>query len=109
MLATYACINKLHCILCLLFVLKFFRIINFYGFHYPRNFFNNEIFSDYGNDTIEMPEASAEKGELEKSSCISLLGDTYSKPLHWKIKRDWRRKTREMEVRKPKAFTNCSV
>ena len=44
---TYACINKLHCIPCLLFVLKIVRVINFRGFHYPRNFFNNEIFPDY--------------------------------------------------------------
>ena len=51
---TCACINKLHCIPCLLFVLKIVRVINFRtvinfrGFHYPRKFFNNEIFPDYG-------------------------------------------------------------
>ena len=32
---------------CLLFVLKNFRVINFRRFHYPQNFFNNEIFPDY--------------------------------------------------------------
>ena len=45
---TCACINKLHCIPCLLFVLKIVRVINFRGFHYPRKFFNNKIFPDYG-------------------------------------------------------------
>ena len=45
---TCACINKLHCIPCLLFVLKIVRVINFRGFHYPRKIFNNEIFPDYG-------------------------------------------------------------
>ena len=45
---TCACMNKLHCIPCLLFVLKIVRVINFRGFHYPRKFFNNEIFPDYG-------------------------------------------------------------
>ena len=44
---TCACINKLHCIPCLLFMLKIVRVINFCGFHYPQNFFNNEIFPDY--------------------------------------------------------------
>ena len=46
--ATCACINKLHCIPCLLFVLKIVRVINFRGFHYPRKFSNNKIFPDYG-------------------------------------------------------------
>ena len=46
---TGACINKLHCIPCLLFVLKIVLVINFRGFHYPRKFFNNEIFPDYGS------------------------------------------------------------
>ena len=32
---TYACINKFHCIPCLLLVLKIVRVINFRGFHYP--------------------------------------------------------------------------
>ena len=41
----YTCM--LHCTLCLLFMLKFFRVINFRVFHYPRKFFNNEIFPDY--------------------------------------------------------------
>ena len=45
---TCACMNKLHCIPCLLFVLKIVRVINFCGFHYPRKNFNNEIFPDYG-------------------------------------------------------------
>ena len=36
---TCACINKLYCIPCLLFVLKIVRVINFCGFHYPRKFF----------------------------------------------------------------------
>ena len=45
---TCACMNKLHCIPCLLFVLKIVHVINFRGFHYPRNVFNNEIFPDYG-------------------------------------------------------------
>ena len=45
---TCACMNKLHCIPCLLFVLKIVCAINFRGFHYPRKFFNNEIFADYG-------------------------------------------------------------
>ena len=45
---TCACINKLHCMPCLLFVLKIIRAIKFRGFHYPRKFFNNEIFPDYG-------------------------------------------------------------
>ena len=40
--------KKLHCIPCLLFVLKIVRVTNFRGFHYPRKFFNNEIFPDYG-------------------------------------------------------------
>ena len=44
---TCACINKLHYIACLLFVLKIVHVINFRGFHYPRKFFNNEIFPDY--------------------------------------------------------------
>ena len=34
--------------LCVLFMLKIFRVINFRGFHYPRKFFNNETFPDYG-------------------------------------------------------------
>ena len=46
---TCTCMNKLHCIPCLLFVLKIIRVINFCGFHYPRKFFNNEIFPDYSN------------------------------------------------------------
>ena len=29
-------------------MLKLFRIINFRGFHYPKKFFNNKIFPDYG-------------------------------------------------------------
>ena len=41
---TRACINKLHCIPYLLFVLKIVRVINFRGFHYPRKFFNNDIY-----------------------------------------------------------------
>ena len=41
---TRACMNKLHCIPCLLFVLKIVHVINFRGFHYPRKIFNNEIF-----------------------------------------------------------------
>ena len=49
---TCACINKLHCIPCLLFVLKIVRVINFRGFHYPRKFFNNEIFPNYGTITF---------------------------------------------------------
>ena len=32
---TCACMNKLHYIPCLLFVLKIVRVINFRGFHYP--------------------------------------------------------------------------
>ena len=53
---TCACINKLHCIPCLLFVLKIVCVINFRGFHYPRKFFNNEIFPDYGS--LELFEAA---------------------------------------------------
>ena len=45
---TCACMNKLHCIPCLLFVLKIVHVINFHGFLYPRKIFNNEIFPDYG-------------------------------------------------------------
>ena len=30
-------------------MLKFFCVINFCEFYYPRKFFNNEIFPDYGN------------------------------------------------------------
>ena len=52
---TCACINKLHCIPCLLFVLKIVCVINFCGFHYPRKFFNNEIFPDYG---ISLPQST---------------------------------------------------
>ena len=40
--------KKLHCILCLLFVLNIVHVINFREFHYPRKFFNNEMFPDYG-------------------------------------------------------------
>ena len=36
---TCACINKLHCIPCLLFVLKIVRVIKFRGFHYPQKNF----------------------------------------------------------------------
>ena len=42
--ATRACINKLHCISCLLFVLKIFCVINFCGFHYPQNFLTTKYF-----------------------------------------------------------------
>ena len=45
---TCACMNKLHYIPCLLFMLKIVHVINFCGFHYPQIFFNNEIFPDYG-------------------------------------------------------------
>ena len=49
---TCACINKLHCIPCLLFVLKIVCVINFCRFHYPRKFFNNKIFPDYGTSKL---------------------------------------------------------
>ena len=38
--------------LCLLFMLKFFRVINFRRFHYPRKFFSNKIFPDHGTFLI---------------------------------------------------------
>ena len=28
-------------------MLKYFCVINFHGFHYPRKYFNNEILPDY--------------------------------------------------------------
>ena len=46
---TCACTNKLHCIPCLLFVLKIVGVLNLCGFHYPQKLFNNEIFPDYGS------------------------------------------------------------
>ena len=41
--------KKRHCIPYLLLMLKIVRVINFRWFHYPRRFFNNEIFPNYGN------------------------------------------------------------
>ena len=41
---TCACMNKLHCIPCLLFVLKIVRVIIFRGFHYPQNFLTTKYF-----------------------------------------------------------------
>ena len=29
-------------------MVNYFRVINFRGFHYPQNFFSNEVFPDYG-------------------------------------------------------------
>ena len=34
-------------------MLKIFRVINFRRFHYPRKFFNNEIFPDYGSSDFK--------------------------------------------------------
>ena len=59
---TCACMNKLHCIPCLLFVLKIVRVINFCGFHYPRKIFNNEIFPDY--DTSEPLQIACDEQEF---------------------------------------------
>ena len=64
------------------------------------------------NDAIEMPEASSEiEDECEGSSHISLLGDTCTADLCIRRSRvtGGERRGREMEVRKPKAYTNCSV
>ena len=33
-------------------MLNFFRVINFRGFRYPRKFFSNEIFPDYGITSV---------------------------------------------------------
>ena len=56
---TCPCMNKLHCIPCLLFVLKIVRVTNFCGFHYPRKFFNNEIFPDYSTLTKKLKNLEA--------------------------------------------------
>ena len=64
------------------------------------------------NDAIEKPEASAGiEDKCEKSSLISVLGDTCTaNPCIRKSRMAGReRQGREMEVRKPKAYTNCSV
>ena len=64
------------------------------------------------NDAIEMPEDSAEiEDEHEGSSRISLLGDTCTAdPCIRRLRvTGGERQCREMEVRKPKTYTNCSV
>ena len=66
------------------------------------------------SDAIEMPDASVEiEDEREGSSRVSLLGDTCTadpclRRLRLRVTRGERRR-REMEVRKPKSYTNCSV
>ena len=66
------------------------------------------------NDAIEMPEASAEiEDECEGSSHVSLLGDTCTADPCIRRSRlivtGGERRCREMEVRKPKTYTNCSI
>ena len=64
------------------------------------------------NDAIEIPEASAEiEEEHEGSTCISLLGDTCTADPCLRRSRvtEGERQCREMEVGKPKTYTNCSV
>ena len=66
------------------------------------------------SDAIEMPDASAEiEDEHEGSSRISLLGDTCTADPCLRRSRlkvtGGERQRREMEVRKPKTYTNCSV
>ena len=68
---------------------------------------------EQNNDTIEMSEASAKiEDEHEESSRVSLFGDTCTAdPCIIRRLRvtGEERQGREMEVRKPKAYTNCSV
>ena len=66
------------------------------------------------NDAIEMPEASAEiEDEHEESSRVSLLGDTCTADPCLRRSRlrvsGGERQRREMEERKPKTYTNCSI
>ena len=66
------------------------------------------------SDAIEMPDASAEiKDEREGSSRVSLLGDTCIADPCLRRSRlrvtGGERRRREMEVRKPKTYTNCSI
>ena len=66
------------------------------------------------NDAIEMPEASAEiEDEREGSFRVSLLGDTCTADPYLRRSRlrvtGGERRLREMEVRKPKTFTNFSA
>ena len=64
------------------------------------------------NDVIEKPEASAGiEDNCERSSCISVLGDTCTaNPCIRKSRMAGReRRGRDKEIRKPNAYTNCSV
>ena len=66
------------------------------------------------SDAIEMPDASVEiEDEQEGSSRVSLLGDTCTADPCLRRSRlkvtGGERQRREMEVRKPKTYTNCSV
>ena len=81
-----------------------------------------DIFGDYldeensseeqDSDAIKMPDASAEiEDECEGSSRISLLGYTCTADPCLRRSRlrvtGVERRRREMEVRKPKTYTNC--
>ena len=66
------------------------------------------------NDAIEMPEALTEiEDEREGSSRVSLLSYTCTADPCLRRSRlrvtGGERQRREMEVRKPKTYTNCSV
>ena len=65
------------------------------------------------NNAIEMPEASAGIDEHEGSSHVSLLGDTCTADPCLKRSRlrvtGGEKRCRDMEVKKPKTYTSCSV
>ena len=66
------------------------------------------------SDVIEMPDASAEIEDEHKGSfCVNLLGDTCTADSCLRRSRlrvtGGERRLREMEVRKPKTYTSCSV
>ena len=66
------------------------------------------------SDAIEMPEVSAEiEDERKGSSRVNLLGDTCTADPCLRRSRlrvtGGERRRREIKVRKPKTYTNCSV
>ena len=62
------------------------------------------------NDAIEIPEALDEiEDEHEESSCISSLGDTRTADPYSTKVTGGEKQAREMEIRKPKVYTNCTA
>ena len=59
------------------FLLKIIHAINFRGFHCPRNFFNNKLFSDYSTFILATYIHSGEKDVQVKVSNLSYVTEEF--------------------------------